>query len=253
MFKKDYDFPLLLEAYEKIKAFAFKADLARYYLMYKFSGLYVDIDSYCVNNVKKLTSEFDLVISYDCNKSNISQAFIYSGKPRLEIFKQLIESCITNILNEDISDGDVGVTGPKLFGKIAEKILGYSSKGNKFDFDNLKIKIMNYYLNLPLPKGPWINSSFGHKVHAYKLKTICKSSSGNKINIVTFIPTDTLENVNGHIRGNTKVSYDLTEGSGFYVYGGIIYAISKYSGYNQERHVLGGNDFAEIFKNKNIF
>jgi hypothetical protein len=112
---------------------------------------------------------------------------------------------------------------------------------------------MNYYIHLPLPKGSWIHSSFGHSVHGYKLKTICKSSSGNKKNIVTFIPTDTLENVNGHIKGNTKVNFSFTEGSGFYVYDEIIYAISKYSGYNEERHILGGNDFAEIFNSKNIF
>jgi mannosyltransferase OCH1-like enzyme len=250
LFKKDYEFPLLLEAYEKIKAFAFKADLARYYLMYKFSGLYVDIDSYCVSNVKNLTSGFDLVMSYDCNKSNISQALIYSGKPRLEIFKQLIEGCITNILNEDISGGDLGITGPKLFGKIAEKIFGYSSKGNNFNFDNLKIKIINYYVDLPLPKGSWIRSSFGYSVRGYKLKTICKSSSGNKKNIVSFIPTDTLDNVNGQIKGNTKVNFSFTQGSGFYVYDEIIYSISKYSGYNEERHILGGNDFTECFYNK---
>lgn len=253
LFKKDYEFPLLLQAYEKIKAFAFKADLARYYLMYKFSGLYVDIDSYCVNNVKKLTSGFDLVMSYDCDKSCISQAFIYSGKPSLEIFKNLINSCITNILNEDVSNGDLGITGPKLFGKIAEKTLGYRNKGNIFNFNNLKIKMINYCLNLPLPKGSWINSSFGYSVHGYKLKTICKSSSGNKKNIVPFIPTDKLHNVNGQIKGNTKANFSFSEGSGFYVYGEIIYAISKYSGYNEERHILGGNDFAEIFKNKNIF
>jgi mannosyltransferase OCH1-like enzyme len=253
LFKKDYEFPLLLQAYEKIKAFAFKCDLARYYLMYKFSGIYVDIDSYCVNNVKKLISGFDLVLSYDCDESNIQQSFIYSGKPRLEIFKQLINSCINNILNEDVSHGDLGITGPKLFGKIAEKIFGYRKKGNNFNFDNLKIKIMNYYLHLPLPKGSWINSSFGNSVHGCKLKTICKSSSGNKKNIVTFIPTDTLENVNGQIKGNTEVNYTFTESSGFFVYDKIIYFISKYPGYNEERHILGGNDFAQIFENKKLF
>ena len=36
LIKKQTEFPLLLEAYNKVKVFAFKADLARYYLMYKF-------------------------------------------------------------------------------------------------------------------------------------------------------------------------------------------------------------------------
>ena len=253
LFKKDDEFPLLLQAYEKIKVFAFKADLARYYLMYKFSGIYADIDSYCVNNIKELTQDFDLVLSYDCDKTSISQAFIYTRKPRVEIFKHLIQHCITNILNENISDGDTGITGPKLFGKVAENLFDYIKKGSEFNIDSLKIKMINYYLNLPLPKGPWINTSFNYSVDGYKLKTICKSQSGNKENIVTFVPRDTLYNINGEIKGNTNASFSMSEGSGFYVYGERIYCVSKYSGYNEERHILGGNDFAKMFNNKNIF
>jgi mannosyltransferase OCH1-like enzyme len=94
LIEKETEFPSLLEAYNTIKVFAFKADLVRYYLMYKFSGLYVDIDSYCVNNIKELIENFDLVLSYDCDKTAISQAFIYSKTPGIEIFRQLIKNCI---------------------------------------------------------------------------------------------------------------------------------------------------------------
>jgi mannosyltransferase OCH1-like enzyme len=254
LFEKEEEFPLLLKAYNKIKVFAFKADLARYYLMYKFSGMYVDIDSYCVNNLKELTQDFDLVLSYDCDKSSISQAFIYSGKPKLEIFRSLIHHCIENILNENTSDGDTGITGPKLFGKLAQNLFDYTDKkGSEFSLDDLKIKMINYYLNLPLPKGHWINSSINYKVDGYILTTLCKSRTGYVENKVTFIPRDTLYNVNGVIKGNTQAYFSFSEGSGFYVYGERIYCVSKYSGYNEERHILGGNDFAKMYENNNIF
>lgn len=253
LLEKQNEFPYLLQAYNKIKVFAFKADLARYYLMYKFSGIYADIDSYCVNNLKELTDGFDLVLSYDCVKTSISQAFIYSGKPHLEIFKRLINSCITNILSENITDGDVGITGPKLFGKIAQNLFDYLNKGSEFISNNVRVKMINYYINLPLPKGPWINNSVDYKIDGYILTTKCKSRSGYVENKVTFVPRDILYNVNGVIKGNTQAYFSYSEGSGFYVYGERIYCVSKYLGYNEERHILGGNDFAKMFQNKNIF
>jgi mannosyltransferase OCH1-like enzyme len=253
LLEKEDEFPLLLNAYKKIKVFAFKADLVRYYLMYKFSGMYVDIDSYCVNNVKELTQGFDLVLSYDCDKSSISQAFIYSGKPRLEIFKKLIEHCVTNILNENIYDGDTGITGPKLFGKVAQNLFDYINKGSEFVIDSLKIKMINYYLNLPLPGGSWINSSIDYKVDGYILTTLCNSSSGYKKNKVKFLPKDILYNVNGVIKGNSPAYFSFSEGSGFYIYKNKIFCVSKYLGYNEERYILGGNDFAKMYENNNIF
>jgi mannosyltransferase OCH1-like enzyme len=254
LLEKEQEFPLLLEAYNKIKVFAFKADLARYYLMYKFSGIYVDIDSYCVNNIKELIQGFDLVLSYDCNKSSISQAFLYGGKPRLEIFKKVINSCITNILSESITDGDTGITGPRLFGKVAQNLFDYLNKGSEFIINGIRVKMINYYINLPLPKGPWIKDSINYKINGYILTTKCKTNSGKyKENKITFIPRDTLYNVDGRILGNTHCSFSYSEGSGFYIYGERIYCVSKYLGYNEERHILGGNDFAEMFQNKNIF
>ena len=53
----------------------------------------------------------------------------------MKIFKKLINSCVTNILSENITDGDVGITGPKLFGKIAQKSdLDYSKPGSFYIF-----------------------------------------------------------------------------------------------------------------------
>jgi mannosyltransferase OCH1-like enzyme len=254
LIKNETEFPLLLEAYNKLKVFAFKSDLIRYYLMYKFSGTYVDIDSYCINNIRELTNNFDIILSYDIDKSSISQAFIHSNKPNLYLFKLLVEKCIENILNKNTSDGDLSITGPKLFGKILQQLFNYVNKNSEFTFDGLKIKIINYYINLPLPKGSWINNSINYSVNGYTLTTFCKSFNKKYIkNVIRFVPRDILRNVNGKIVGNTKCNFSFSEGSGFYVYNDKIFIVSKYSGYNKERYILGGNDFAIMYQNNDLF
>ena len=253
LIKNETEFPLLLEAYNKLKVFAYKADLIRYYLMYKFSGTYVDIDSYCINSINELIENFDLVLSYDCNKSAISQAFIHSNKSNLYLFKLLVEKCIENILNKNTSD-DLSITGPKLFGQILQQLCNYINKDSVFIFNELRIKIINYSINLPLPKGNWINNSIGYKVNGYTLTAFCKSSNGKYIkNIVRFVPRDILKNSNGKIIGNTNPYFSFSEGSGFYTYNDKIFIVSKYSEYNKDRIILGGNNFATMFQNNDLF
>ena len=114
-------------------------------------------------------------------------------------------------------------------------------------------KIITYCINLPLPRGPWINSSFNSSVKSNILTTYCKSNSGNIKNVLYFAPRDILSNQNGKIVGNTNIKFSFSDGSGFYIYNNKIYCISKYAGYNEERHLLGGNDFANMFKMNNVF
>jgi mannosyltransferase OCH1-like enzyme len=252
--KNDTDFPNLLEAYTKVKVFAFKADLIRYYLLYKYGGAYVDIDSYCVNPLKGLINEFDVVLSYDCEKTSISQAFIYSKNPRVKLFELLIKNAISNILSENISNGDTGITGPALFGKVAQHLFHYLEKGSEFIFENLKVKIINYCLNLPLPSGDWKTTSINNSVSSNVLTTYCKTSSAQLVkNVVRFLPHNNLLNNNGKIVGNTNAHFSYSDGSGFYMYQNIIYCVSKYESYNKDRIILGGNDFANMFQNRTIF
>jgi len=254
LIKNETKFPNLLKAYNSIKVFAFKADLTRYYLLYKYGGIYTDIDSYCVNSLSELIKDFDIVLSYDCEKTNISQAFIYSKKPGVKLFEELINQSISNILSKNITDGDIGITGPKLFGKVAQKLFNYLEKGSEFQIEGLKVKIITYCLNLPFPKGQWIKSSFNSSVSSNVLTTYCKSNSGKKYkNILYFLPGDVLSNNNGRIIGNTSARFSFSEGSGFYIYKNKIYCVSKYAGYNEERHILGGNDFANMFQKNNVF
>ena len=72
-------------------------------------------------------------------------------------------------------------------------------------------------------------------------------------NVVRFMPGDKLFNINGKLVGNRNVQFSFSDGSGFYIYNNKIYSVSKYDGYNDERHILGGNDFANLFQAKDVF
>lgn len=252
--QNETEFPRLFDAYNKLKAFAFKADLIRYYLLYKYGGMYTDIDTYCVNPIKELISNNDLVLSYDIDKKSISQAFLYSRNPGLKLFKMLVIKSITNILDEHITDGDCGITGPVLFGKIAQSELNYLQKGNDFIIGDLKIRMINYTFHLKIPEGPWQITSNNIDIKSNILTTYCRSPSGSSIkNVVRFMPGDKLFNINGKLVGNRNVQFSFSDGSGFYIYNNKIYSVSKYDGYNDERHILGGNDFANLFQAKDVF
>ena len=254
LIKNETKFPNLLKAYNSVSVFAFKADLIRYYLLYKYGGYYADIDSYCVNSLSDLIKDVDVVLSYDCEKTSISQGFIYSKNPGVKLFEELINQSILNILSKNITDGDTGITGPKLFGKVARNLFNYLEKGSEFQINGLNVKIITYCLNLPVPEGSWLKSSFKSSITSNMLTTYCKSKSGKMYkNKLYFLPGDILSNNDGRIIGNTSVTFSFSDGSGFYIYNNKIYGVSKYAEYNEERHVLGGNDFAIMFKKNKIF
>jgi hypothetical protein len=171
-----------------------------------------------------------------------------------KLFEELINRSISNILSKNITDGDTGITGPKLFGKVSQKLFNYLEKGSEFQINGLKVKIITYCLNLPLPEGSWLKSSFKTSITSNALITYCKSKSGKIYkNNIYFLPGDILSNNDGRIIGNTSVTFSLSDGSGFYIYNNKIWCISKYTGYNEERHLLGGNDFAIMFQKNEIF
>jgi mannosyltransferase OCH1-like enzyme len=252
--KKDDEFPLLLRAYNRIKAFAFKADLIRYYMIYKYGGIYTDIDSYCVNPLKDLFRDFDIVLSYDVDVNRISNAFLYSKKSREILFKKLLNECIYNILERNHFDSDLDISGPLFFSKVLNSLYYLDKNRNEHYIDGLKLLTIKYHIDLPLPNGCWRNSSINSIVKYNKLITYCRSTTGEyKRNEIYFLPNDYLRNDNGRIIDNSNVIFNLSNGSGFYINNNKIYCVSKYEGYNEERHILGGNDFAELYSKGLIF
>ena len=258
LIENDYEFPLLIKVYNKLIPYAYKSDLIRYYMLYKYGGVYIDIDFVNINGIQELYKNNDLVICKDINANNISNGFICCKKGNL-FFKFLVEKIIDNILVNKINyKSDLEISGPIFFGKHFEEYFKISKPfNNGYYFEkNTRITILNHSINLPLPKGSWINSSRNIQIKYNTLYAECKNISGkwNETNI-TFYVEDEISNMNGKLISpsslNRKSNFD--KNSTFIYDENKLYFNSKYDNYDYEKVTfLDGNDFAVMYKSNNI-
>lgn len=90
------DFPDFLESYKKIKYGASKADLWRYLIIYKFGGVYADMDCRCINPLRQwIDLEAAFVTQLGINK-DICQWLIVSV-PDNPIFLRAAQMTLRNI------------------------------------------------------------------------------------------------------------------------------------------------------------
>lgn len=110
----------MLKTFDKLVPYAFKADLARYLLLYKLGGWYFDISIRIINGLN-VNNDIDMItfadlpqnsgVSYACNN-----AIIYS-KACNKILQYAIESIFSNVQNERYGQNLLSPTGPVCFGK----------------------------------------------------------------------------------------------------------------------------------------
>jgi hypothetical protein len=90
----------VLTAYDGVKPYALKADLARYCLLYKYGGIYLDCKYYCINDFKMiyLTDK-----EYFCRDVDISFDGIYNAilicKPKNSVLRKSIDTFVKNTQN----------------------------------------------------------------------------------------------------------------------------------------------------------
>lgn len=114
----------MLKAYEKIIPYAYKADLARYLLLYKIGGWYFDITIRVINGVS-VGDDIDFVTFFDFPQySNVSyacnNAIIYAKKKSI-ILEDLINKVYFNVKNEYYGKNPLYITGPIQLGKSVAK------------------------------------------------------------------------------------------------------------------------------------
>ncbi|OOR88499.1 hypothetical protein B0181_08045 [Moraxella caviae] len=112
------------KAFDKLVPYAFKADLARYLLLYHFGGWYFDISVHVLNGIKVI-DELDFLtfldfpfyskVSYACNN-----AIIYSKKGSI-ILEDTINDVLRNIATENYGQHVLAPTGPICLGKNVAK------------------------------------------------------------------------------------------------------------------------------------
>ena len=105
----------VLYAYDTLKPGAYKSDLWRYCILYKYGGIYLDIKYSCINNFKFI----DLIDKeYFCNDNINSNNGIYNGliicKPKNSILYECIQEIIINTKTKSFTNDSLSVTGPRL-------------------------------------------------------------------------------------------------------------------------------------------
>lgn len=146
----------VLNAYNKIKPKAFKADLFRYCYLYIYGGIYADIDTICLKNLDSLLDiKYDIVLVNE--RSNIPgffQAFIIS-KPNQKLFLNAINKIVKNVNNNyygtnkyhsEHINNILSVTGPVLLANTLCNMLNLPEFSiNNF---NREYKLNNCYIKL---------------------------------------------------------------------------------------------------------
>jgi mannosyltransferase OCH1-like enzyme len=139
----------ILNAYDSLIPGAYKADLWRYCILYKFGGIYLDIKYMPVNGFKFINLLEEEHWPLDIDKKNIYNALLIC-KPRNEILLKAINQIVENVKNKYYGSCFLSPTGPELLSRffieddkknfrIYHELIGNSDFDKIIKFDNYMI------------------------------------------------------------------------------------------------------------------
>jgi mannosyltransferase OCH1-like enzyme len=107
-FLLDYD-PELLQVYQKLKPYAFRADLARYCLLERFGGWYFDIS---LHPNFYYANDRPAVFFYNPNRKLIENCVMYCD-PGNVLLQNVLEKIKHNVTSNYYGDTAICITGPQ--------------------------------------------------------------------------------------------------------------------------------------------
>ncbi len=111
-------------AYDKVIPGAYKSDLFRMCYLYRFGGVYFDINKTLLVPLSEvIDNDYDLVTVVDLGDCGIYQAFL-ACRPGLTAIQLCIDKAVTNILNEDYGQSWLDITGPQMMGRVFRDYYG---------------------------------------------------------------------------------------------------------------------------------
>ena len=110
----------VLMAFDKLKPGAYKADLWRYCILYKYGGIYLDIKFMCINEFKLIELAEKEHFVHDLNNKGIYNALIVS-RPCNKILLNCINKIVKNVKNNYYGDNMLSPTGPMLIEEFFNK------------------------------------------------------------------------------------------------------------------------------------
>jgi mannosyltransferase OCH1-like enzyme len=126
-FQAEFD-ESVYKSYKRIDIGAAKADFFRYALLYKYGGVYLDIDGYTVRNLDDMIRPDDAaIITKERNPGIFAQyALVFAqGHP---ILKLCIDKILDNIEHDRYASDIHKLTGPSVF---TDAVNEYIQQGNK--------------------------------------------------------------------------------------------------------------------------
>jgi mannosyltransferase OCH1-like enzyme len=137
----------ILNAYDSLIPGAYKADLWRYCILYKYGGIYLDIKYIPVNGFKFINLLEQEHWPLDINKTNIYNALLVC-KPGNQILFKAINQIVENVKNKYYGLCYLSPTGPELLSRFFSEYekktfqIYHELMGNN-DFDKI-IKFNNH-------------------------------------------------------------------------------------------------------------
>lgn len=137
----------VLNAFDKLKPGAFKADLWRYCILYVNGGVYLDIKYEQVNHEKMKPVKLIDIIE---NKTDYpipmvvetSPLYVYTGflatPPKNPLYAKCIERIVENVRNQHYGASPMAPTGPELFGSLISDL--DKSRAVLFYYDDYFLK-----------------------------------------------------------------------------------------------------------------
>lgn len=129
------EFPDVLEYYDLLLPGAYKADLWRYCVLYKYGGFYLDIRMYPYMSFDSIiTNNTEFMSCVDVSQNMLYQA-ILGVEPKSQCMRNAIDECVKNIRERNLADSDLAVTGPRVMGIALNKFL---KRPEESDLDTVK-------------------------------------------------------------------------------------------------------------------
>lgn len=145
--KNNYD-EITLNAYNKLKPTAYKADLFRACVLYKMGGCYFDIKQ--INRVPLrdlINTDQELLLCKDAQPFTLYNAFMLCSPNNL-IMKKIIDSIIENVNNNYYGSCPLCPTGPCLLYKIVPHYkTNIENKFNHLVYSHYKIRHKGHIYN----------------------------------------------------------------------------------------------------------
>jgi len=135
LLQADFD-PEVYNAYCSLAPFAYRSDLARYCLLYRFGGWYIDLGIQLAkqNVVSSIANDIEMIFFWDLGDLKAPYRSFYDcmngliySKPNNPVLRKAIELVVGNCKSNYYGSDSMSPTGPGVFGRSIA-IVGKSDK-----------------------------------------------------------------------------------------------------------------------------